>query len=517
MQRSPNDTSEKYTISGEEYMLFNSFDYLMFFPIVVIVSFIIPSKIRYVWLLIASYYFYMSWNAVYGLLIASCTIVTFLCGLSIDWIRNRAWAEKKQQFCKTAVLTISLIINFGLLFYFKYTNFALHTVQRILNTIGVQASFPTFDILLPVGISFFTFQAVGYTIDVYRGETSAEKNPLRYALFVAFFPQLVAGPIERSKNLLRQLRQPVTFNVPRAKSGLLTMAYGLFLKLVVADNIAIVVDGVYGATGEHTGTELLVATVLFAFQIYCDFDGYTKIAIGSAEVLGYKIINNFDSPYCANSVKAFWRRWHMSLTTWFTDYLYTPLGGSKKGFIRKQINTIVVFLFSGLWHGAAWHFVAWGGINGLLSIAEDVFQPAYGRLTKSLSINTKTTSYKILQRAYTFIAVDFTWLFFRAPSLRTGLQMLKRMVVEIRPAWLLNMDVVSMFPSPRVFVIICFSILTLLFFDTLKYKGVDVKQGIFKQQVVFRWVLYLTLLMVLLFWGVYGKDYEQTQFIYFQF
>lgn len=497
-------------------MLFNSTEYLLFFPVVVLVTFLIPPKIRYIWLLAASYYFYMSWNAVYGLLILTCTIVTYACGLLVE-AAERKMPDARKRLAKRCILTVSLLINFGLLFYFKYTNFALDTVQRILNRAGIAASIPVFDILLPVGISFFTFQAVGYTIDVYRGETEAERNPLRYALFVAFFPQLVAGPIERSKNLLQQMRTPATFDVMNAKNGLLTMAYGVFLKIVVADNIALIVDQVYGAPDEHAGMELLVATILFAFQIYCDFNGYTKIAIGSAQVLGYRLMNNFNAPYLADSVKAFWRRWHISLTSWFTDYLYIPLGGSRLGSVRKQINTLFVFLCSGLWHGAAWHYVAWGGLNGLASVCEDVFGPAMTNLFNRLHVDTKRLGFRVFRRFYTFVIIDLTWLFFRADSLGICLKMLKRIVTEFRIGWMLNLEVLAMFETPRAFVVIVASLLLLFFVDLAIYRGTDVKTVIFQQQIVFRWAVYIGLLMLILFWGVYGNDYEQTQFIYFQF
>ena len=498
-------------------MLFNSTDYLLFFPIVVLVTFIIPPKVRYIWLLAASYYFYMSWNAVYALLIVTSTAVTWICGLAVEAADRKIPDEKKKTLSKRCILATSLLINFGILFYFKYTNFALHTVQQVLNRAGIAAAFPTFDIILPIGISFFTFQAAGYTIDVYRGETAAERNPLRYALFVAFFPQLVAGPIERSKNLLKQLETPASFDVMNAKNGLLTMAYGIFLKIVVADNIAVIVDRIYAAPDEHAGMELLVATMLFAFQIYCDFNGYTKIAIGSAQVLGYRLMNNFNAPYFAGSVKDFWRRWHISLNSWFIDYLYIPLGGSRAGRVRKQCNTLFVFLCSGLWHGAAWHYVVWGGLNGLMCILEDLFSPFITKVFHRLHIDTTKIGFRVFRRFYTFAFIDLTMLFFRAESLGICLRMLKRIIADFRFGWLTNLEVLSMFETPRSFVVIAGSLILLFLIDLATYKGTDVKAVIFQQQIVFRWVIYTGFLMLILFWGLYGNDYAQTQFIYFQF
>lgn len=342
-------------------MSFNSIDYLLFFPVVVLMYFCFPQKIRTYWLLFASYYFYMSWNAKYGLLMLFSTSITYVCGISLGYLNKHFIKKHHINRIKSVVMSLCIIINLGLLFYFKYFNFAINNLNMIFSKIGVQIQYNNYDIVLPVGISFFIFQAVGYTIDVYRDEIDAEKNFFRYALFVSFFPQLVAGPIERSKNLLNQLKENHKFDVDNAKNGLLTIAYGIFVKIAIADNISAVIDPIFEMPGNYSGMVILFATVLFAFQIYCDFNGYTQIAIGSAQVLGFKLNQNFDTPYLGKSVKDFWRRWHISLTSWFRDYLYIPLGGSKKGKIKKQFNTMVVFLCSGLWHGAAWHYVVWGG------------------------------------------------------------------------------------------------------------------------------------------------------------
>ena len=306
------------------------------------------------WLLVASYYFYMSWNAKYGLLLLFSTAVTYIGGLLVE----RAGKRKKQ-----LVVFGGIAINLLLLFYFKYANFILENINLYFQSVGLKMRCPKLDVVLPVGISFFIFQAVGYMIDVYRKDIPAEKNFFRYALFVSFFPQLVAGPIERSGNLLQQLQKGSKFDVENARRGLLTLAYGLFMKIAVADNISNVIDPIFQTPSEYSGMALLFGVILFAFQIYCDFNGYTQMAIGSARVLGFKLNQNFDSPYMAVSVKDFWRRWHISLISWFRDYLYIPLGGSRKGKLRKQINTMIVFLCSGLWHGAAWHYVMWGGIK----------------------------------------------------------------------------------------------------------------------------------------------------------
>lgn len=342
-------------------MLFNSIDFLIFFPIVVLVYFIIPKRIKHIWLLIASYYFYMCWNAKYALLIFASTAITYLSGLLIQKIKCSDYDIYRKTRLKKYVVAISFLINLGILFYFKYINFALSVIAKIFAMAHIQLNVSSFDIILPVGISFYTFQALSYTMDVYRDDIYAEKNFFRYALFVSFFPQLVAGPIERSKNLLKQLAVPEKFSFENLREGFILMLYGFFLKIVLADRIATFVDTVYNDYQTYSGMYLIVATILFAVQIYCDFFGYSTIAMGSAKILGIQLMENFDAPYLSTSVSEFWRRWHISLTSWFKDYLYIPLGGSKKGKLRKYMNKMIVFLVSGLWHGAQVSFVAWGG------------------------------------------------------------------------------------------------------------------------------------------------------------
>ena len=329
-------------------MLFNSIDFLFFFPIVVGILFILPRKLRCTWLLIASYYFYMSWNPKYALLIAFSTLVTYLSGIALE--RCRTNGHKK------IVVAVSLVSNLLILFVFKYANFTLHTITVLLGELGIQVADRQLDLLLPVGISFYTFQALSYTLDVYRGDIKAEKNIVRYALFVSFFPQLVAGPIERSGNLLKQIQSVNKINLwnyENIRNGLLLMFWGLFQKLVIADRASILVNQVYGNYADYGFVEIVIATVLFAFQIYCDFDGYTNVARGAARVMGISLMKNFRQPYLAWNIKEFWRRWHISLTSWFTDYLYIPLGGNRKGQLRKNINILIVFIVSGLWHGAS--------------------------------------------------------------------------------------------------------------------------------------------------------------------
>lgn len=341
-------------------MVFNSYEFFVFFPIVIMIYFIIPGKIRYLWLLGASYYFYMCWNPQYAVLIAGSTIITYFSGILIC-----ALGENKNGRYKKVVVLISFIINLGILAYFKYSNFIIFNLNAILEKMHI-SPVNNFDVILPVGISFYTFQALSYTIDVYRGDVKAEKNILRYALFVSFFPQLVAGPIERSKNLLAQINEVDNFhlwNLERFSNGLMLMLWGFFQKVVIADRISIFVDNVYSQYWMFGTVELVVATVFFAIQIYCDFGSYSLIAVGAAKAMGFELMENFNTPYFSKSIKEFWRRWHISLSTWFRDYLYIPLGGSRCSRLKRYRNLMITFLASGLWHGANWNFILWGGIT----------------------------------------------------------------------------------------------------------------------------------------------------------
>ena len=354
-------------------MLFNSMSFLIFFPAVLAVYFLLPASLwqggaRRYWLLVASYYFYMSWNPRYALLMAFSTLVTYVSGLALAALGPDAPAGRRK-----LVVATSFIINIGILIGFKYFDFLLDNVNAALGVFGIQAVEKPFDVILPVGISFYTFQALSYTVDVYRGDVQAERNVFNYALFVSFFPQLVAGPIERSGNLLKQLNtvpQTVKLEYRRITNGLTIMLWGFFLKMVIADRLAVMVDRIFGEYYLYQSTALVAAAVGFAFQIYCDFASYSTIAIGAAQVMGFTLMENFNTPYFAVSIKDFWRRWHISLSTWFRDYLYIPLGGNRCPKLRQKFNLMVTFLVSGLWHGASWNFVLWGLYFWVLLLVE---------------------------------------------------------------------------------------------------------------------------------------------------
>jgi len=384
-------------------MLFNSFQFLIFFPLVAVIYFVIPYRFRVLFLLLSSYYFYMNWQPVYAVLIFFSSTITWLCGLVIQ--------KEKLKGKRKAYLVISLIINFGILFFFKYFNFVNDTIFNLLESANLRWQVPNFDVLLPVGISFYTFQAVGYTIDVYRGDLKAEQNFFVYALFVSFFPQLVAGPIERAKNLLPQLHQRKYFSIENFKHGLSLIIWGLFMKVVVSDRIGLYVDATYNNVGDHNGVSLALATVLFSFQIYCDFAGYSSIAIGTARIIGFELMTNFKRPYFSKSIAEFWHRWHISLSTWFRDYLYIPLGGNRVSKPRTYLNLFVTFVVSGIWHGANWTFVIWGALHGLFNTIQKYTR--FGNRRKQLHVISMLAMISV-----NYVLVTFAWIFFRANSLR---------------------------------------------------------------------------------------------------
>lgn len=388
-------------------MLFNSLDFFIFFPTVCIIYFLIPwLKIRNAFLLIASYYFYMNWEPVYALLLLSGTVITFFAALGIERFENR----------KKLFLTVSIVLNLSILFFFKYYEFAADSLTYLLQLLKIDIPMPHFTFLLPAGISFYTFQALGYSIDVYRGATPVVRDFFRYALFVSFFPQLVAGPIERSTNLLPQFNRKHTFDYERVMHGIYLMAWGYFLKLVLADRCAVYVDAVLDNLYHHNGGSYLLATLLFPFQIYGDFAGYSLIAIGAAKVMGFSLMDNFRRPYLATSVTDFWHRWHISLSSWFKDYLYIPLGGSRKGDGKTYRNLLLTFGVSGLWHGANWTFLIWGLIHGIILSVE-----RYLGLAKQESSGFA----KFIKWLVTFMVVCLAWIFFRANSVNDAFHVFK--------------------------------------------------------------------------------------------
>ena len=490
-------------------MLFNSLDFLIFFPVVTLVYFLIPHKVRHLWLLGASYYFYMCWNPKYALLMLTSTVITYASGLLIDQADRKNHVRLKKIW-----VAVSFISNLAILFLFKYFDFALENINRLLSLVGIRLIQPSFSLLLPVGISFYTFQALSYTMDVYRHDVVPERNFLKYALFVSFFPQLVAGPIERSSNLIHQISERHTFDLHRAARGLCLMLWGFFQKLVIADRAAIFVNTIYNNPGKsgYYGFVTILATVLFAFQIYCDFSSYSDIARGAAEVMGFSLMKNFDTPYFSRSVAEFWRRWHISLSTWFRDYLYIPLGGNRKGTCRKYINLMIVFCVSGLWHGASWTFVIWGALNG--------FYQVFGALTENVrrkfTAGEEVFSTRLAQMLVTFALICFSWIFFRANSLADSVTIVKGML-HINPWIFTDGTLLQCGLDWANWAILISSLLVLLGVSTAKYNGIEIRSWFFRQGLWLQYLIVLGAVFVVLVFGIYGSNYNASQFIYFQF
>ena len=389
-------------------MIFNSFIYLIFLPVVLLLLAAGGERLKWIILLAASYLFYMWWNPSLIVLILTATVVSYVCARVIEQSSRRS--------VKILALTASLVVLFGFLFFFKYFNFFASLTADICGLFGFSVKKTALDLILPVGISFYTFQTLSYVIDVYRGTIPAERHFGYYALYVSFFPQLVAGPIERPENLLPQLRQKIVFSRENFRAGLSMMALGYFKKIVAADLLAGYVNAVYNSPEGQSGTAVLFATLLFTVQIYCDFSGYSDIAVGTSRLIGIRLMKNFDLPYTASSVKEFWDRWHISLSSWLRDYLYFPLGGNRKGKFRSQLNIFIVFLASGLWHGANLTFVLWGLIHGIARVAENLLYPLRKKLFAAAG-EKKSALLEWICRIFTFIFISFTWLFFRANNI----------------------------------------------------------------------------------------------------
>ncbi len=392
-------------------MLFNSLPFLFFYLIITPLYFLLEDSKRWILLLIASCYFYITFVPAYILIIGFTIVIDYYAALGIEKAQNKKSRKR--------LLIYSLIANIGVLAIFKYYNFFAFNVNQAFNGNGPLSYLK---ILLPIGLSFHTFQAMSYTIEVYRGNQKAEKHFGIYALYVMFYPQLVAGPIERPQNIIHQFYEKHRFNAEDFKAGLMQMATGLFKKVVIADRLAILVDGAYSHPKANSGSTLLVATLFYSFQIYCDFSGYSDIAIGAARTMGFHLMQNFRSPYFSRSVSEFWSRWHISLSTWFRDYLYIPLGGNRVAVSRWYLNLLIVFIVSGFWHGANWTFIIWGALHGAFL----VIHLNYNKMLQRIGYNFKPNPLKtFLQIVFTFCLVSFAWVFFRAASVSDAIYIVK--------------------------------------------------------------------------------------------
>lgn len=489
-------------------MLFNSFQFLIFFPAVTFAFFALPTRWRWFLLLAASVYFYMAFVPYFILILAFTIIVDYFAGLKI---------ESSQGGQRKFFLVLSIVANIGVLAFFKYFNFFNGNFSAIFDFFGNSAPFPYLDIILPIGLSFHTFQALSYTIEVFRGRQAAERHFGIFALYVMFYPQLVAGPIERPQNMLHQFYEKHRFVYDRVAGGLKLMLWGFFKKAVVADRLAIVADQVFSDPYSFPGPILILGTVFFAFQIFCDFSGYSDIAIGAARVMGFRLMKNFDRPYAAQSIRDFWQRWHISLSSWFRDYLYFPLGGSQVVLPRWILNIAIVFLVSGLWHGAGWTFVAWGGLHGFFFIFSRLTTGIRRRLADLAGLAKSPKLAAGLRTAAVFCLVSFSWIFFRAENFQDAFYMISHFFSDFGGifAW----------PSLKAMLLsvglgreaLAAAVLGIVVLETVQYWHARLPGGIAgylsARPAVVRWGAYFAVIATIFFFGIF----ENRQFIYFQF
>jgi D-alanyl-lipoteichoic acid acyltransferase DltB (MBOAT superfamily) len=488
-------------------MLFNSFEFLLFFPVVTVLYFLLPHRFRWLHLLIASCVFYCAFIPVYILILLLTIIIDYIAGIMIE----NAEGNKRKLF-----LAASIIANVGVLAIFKYFNFFTTNINELLHISNTAGSFPVLDIILPIGLSFHTFQAMSYTIEVYRGHQKAERNLGIYSLYVMFYPQLVAGPIERPQNLLPQFHEEKFFDYRNATRGLELMLWGMFKKVVIADRLALITDPIFNTPHQYSPIVLAMGAFFFAFQIFCDFSGYSDIAIGAARVMGFKLMTNFNRPYHSKNVSEFWKRWHISLSTWFKDYLYISLGGNRVSVPRWYFNLFFVFLVSGFWHGANWTFILWGALHGFYLVFAIIIEKPADKFNTLIGIKKVKWLYKSTQILSTFILVVLAWIFFRANNISDAFYILQQMPhaaidllqgmfsLSLRPGKL---------PIGKTVIYISLALIFLLEFVHYIQRHNRIPEFLQKQSVYIRWGIYYILILSIIFGGVF----ENRQFIYFQF
>ena len=469
-------------------MVFNSFSFWLIFPLIFGIYWLIPSKqkeLKKWFLIVVSYLLYMNWNPAFALALMFVTGVTYYGSHLISDANDQ---KKNKHICMlTVVLGVSLLV------IFKYYNFINDNINALLSWLHLQVELPGLNYAIPVGISFFTFQAIGYFLDVYLKKIEAEKSLSDYVLFVSFFPQVSSGPISKASELLPQIKNPKPFNEIQATDGLRYLLWGMFMKVAVADRLEIYVDTIYGHYLNYSGFNSFVSMLYYSFQIYADFAGYSLMALGIAKLLGYDIVNNFQQPYFAFSITNFWRRWHISLSRWLKDYIYIPLGGSRCSSKRSYFNIFITFLVSGIWHGASWNFIIWGALHGIFQIIEKALhlqkEPAKGGIIKAVRI------------VITFFLVSFAWIFFRMPTLNDAIGLIVHTVKDFT-----SFDILQ---NQRIFILFTLPIVIMhdIYLEYFSHKQY------WWNNTITRWMLYVTLFILILIVGVL----DSGQFIYVSF
>jgi len=491
-------------------MSFSSTIFYLFFILVVIIHYLLPKKYRWVVLLVASYIFCVSADVKFGLLLLVSTTISYFAGLWIDQAQDR---KIKKRF-----MLLGVIANTALLFVFKYLDFFFASVSSALAAAGFDWSFRGLELLLPLGISFYTFQTISYILDVYNGVVLPEKNFGRYALYVSFFPKLVSGPIERAGHLLPQLYEPAPFEYQKFVDSLVRIGWGLFKKLVIADRLAVVANTYFADPASFYAPQAVLAVLFYSFQVYIDFAAYCDIAIGTARILGIDLVENFDHPYFAKSVTEFWRRWHISLSNWLRDYIFIPLNFAtrrKRSAFYQYRNILIVFLVSGIWHGANWTFIVWGVLHGLYQVFEAATQKLRNQWIKKLNLDRNSFSHQLFQILLTFALVSFAWVFFRAASIREAFTILYSIVsahgVTAEVGWAFTeLGLNSLEIGVAVHA------LGIVFMVELLQQKHNLLQSLNRQPLVFRWAVYLVLIFSIIIFGFY-HTYQPEDFIYFQF
>lgn len=479
-------------------MLFNSLEFAVFFPVVVALYFLLPQRLRTPLLLVSSCVFYMAFIPAYILILGLTILIDYTAGIYLERTDGKA---------RRFLLWVSIAATCAVLFVFKYFYFFTDTFVGITGLFGWQLTGPSIHIILPIGLSFHTFQSLSYVVEVYRGRQKAERNFVTYATYVMFFPQLVAGPIERPQNLLHQFYEKHAFDYQRVTSGLKRMAWGFFKKLVVADRLAIYVNDVYASPQNFNGLQLTIATIFFAYQIYCDFSGYSDIAIGSARILGFKLMENFNTPYYSTSISEFWHRWHISLSSWFRDYVYIPLGGNRVSRPRWYVNLLVTFAVSGLWHGANWTYVIWGFLNGVYLVCGVLSERGRNHIFGLFGLSENSRLRMAVRIVSTFALVCAGWVIFRAKNISDAWYIYTHFWTD----WNLGAIRTEQFLLRQLPV----AVLSIVFLEAVQLlQGrVSLTGLLARRPLVLRWTVYVSFVMAVVLFGVFRKG----QFIYFQF
>ena len=473
----------------------------------VLIYFLIPHRFRWMWLLAVSYSFYLTFDIRFVAFLLFSTLSTYISGILISSPKT---ANRKKLW-----VVLTCILNLGVLVALKYLNFFSGLYVRFAALIGFHVSVGKYSLLLPIGISFFTFQSLTYTIDVYRGDAAPERNFGKYALFVSFFPTLVSGPIQKSKEMLRQFNVIHEFDYEKLRRGGLLILFGYFEKMVVADRLGIFVDKVFGSPQQYHGVVSILASLFYTLQIYFDFAGYSNIAVGIAEMLGFDLAANFKRPYFAESVQEFWRRWHISLSTWFRDYLYIPLGGNRCSVLRQALNLMIVSTVCGLWHGPSLALLAWGIMHGFYQVVGKFTRHFRYQALGKLGIDATSSHFHVPKVVFTFLLVSFAWIFFRANSLRNAFVFIRGML-RLDPSTLWNGAVFNLGLSAPEFLAACIGIFMIWAVDLLSRKT-DLRGWVLKRGTVARWSIYVAAALILLTFGVYGQATSTQQFIYAKF